>query len=68
MWHYYFKACNTNYDNYVEDITISDKLKQSLLVEDSEFYSIFSEKERDEFLFHIFKRIVTGGALCQYDW
>ena len=56
-----------DYDNYLEDITISDKLKQCLLLEDSEYYSIYDENERNEFLFHIFKRIVTGGSLCQYE-
>ena len=56
-----------DYDQYVEDITISDKLKQALLVEDSEAYSVFSQDQRDEFLFHIFKRIVIGGSLCQYE-
>ena len=54
-----------DYDTYVEDITVSDKLKQSLLVEDSEAYSVFNQDQRDEFLFHIFKRIVVGGSLCQ---
>jgi hypothetical protein len=56
-----------DYDQYVEDITVSDKLKQALLIEDSESYSIFEEENRDEFLFHIFKRIVIGGSLCQYE-
>ena len=56
-----------DYDQYVEDITVSDKLKQSLLIEDSEPYRVFSQDQRDEFLFHIFKRIVVGGSLCQYE-
>ena len=56
-----------DYDQIVEDITVSDKLRQSLIVEDSEPYSIFSQDQRDEFLFHIFKRIVIGGSLCQYE-
>ena len=56
-----------DYDQIVEDITVSDKLRQSLIVEDSEPYSVFSQDQRDEFLFHIFKRIVIGGSLCQYE-
>ena len=56
-----------DYDQYVEDITVNDKLKQALLVEDSEPYGVFSPDQRDEFLFHIFKRIVVGGSLCQYE-
>jgi hypothetical protein len=38
-----------------------------MLVEDSEAYSVFSQDQRDEFLFHIFKRIVVGGSLYQYE-
>ena len=56
-----------DYDQVVEDITVSDKLRQALLVEDSEPYGVFNQDQRDEFLFHIFKRIVIGGSLCQYE-
>jgi hypothetical protein len=56
-----------DYDIYIEDITVSDKLKQSLLVEDSEAFSVFDDNTREEFLFHIFSRIVIGGSLCQYE-
>ena len=56
-----------DFDDYEEDIQISDKLKQALLKEESEYYCAFSEEIRKEFLFHIFKRIVVGGSLCQYE-
>jgi len=56
-----------DFDDYLEDIQISDKLKQALLIEDSENYCAFTEEVRKEFLFHIFKRIVIGGSLCQYE-
>jgi hypothetical protein len=56
-----------DFEEYYEEIHIPDKLKQTLLMEESENYCIFNEEIRDEFLFHIFKRIVIGGALCQYD-
>jgi hypothetical protein len=56
-----------DFEDYLEGILISDKLKQSLLLEDSENYCIFNEEARNEFLFHIFKRIAIGGSLCQYD-
>ena len=36
-------------------------------MEDSEPYCAFDEGIRREFLFHIFKRIVIGGSLCQYE-
>lgn len=56
-----------DFDEYVDDIQISDKLKQALLMEESDCYCAFSEAIRKEFLFHIFKRIVIGGSLCQYE-
>lgn len=56
-----------DFEEYVDDIQISDKLKQALLMEESEYYCAFSEEIRREFLFHIFKRIVIGGSLCQYE-
>lgn len=56
-----------DFDDYEDDIQISDKLKQALLKEESEYYCAFSEEMRKEFLFHIFKRIVIGGSLCQYE-
>ena len=56
-----------DYDDYVEDISICDKLKQALIKEESDYYCIFNEEVRNELLFHIFQRICIGGALCQYE-
>ena len=38
-----------------------------LLVEDSDHYDTFTDSERDEFLFLIFRHLCLGGALCQYE-
>lgn len=56
-----------DYEDYYEEILIPDKLKQALLLEDSENYCVFNEETRNEFLFHIFRRLVIGGSLCQYE-
>jgi hypothetical protein len=56
-----------DYEDYVEEIQVADKLKQALIVEESEDYCTFDENTRNEFLFHIFKRLVLGGSLCQYE-
>lgn len=56
-----------DYDDYLDDIQISDLLKQSLLKEESEYYCLLNEEVRNELLFHIFKRIAVGGSLCQYE-
>ncbi len=46
---------------------MSDHLKQSILCEESEYYTVYPEEMRNEFLFHVFQRIVIGGSLCQYE-
>ncbi|BHF73324.1 hypothetical protein SprV_0401640500 [Sparganum proliferum] len=40
---------------------------EMLLIEDSENYCLFTEQERDEFLFRLFKHICIGGELCQFE-
>lgn len=56
-----------DYDIYVEDITVDNKLLQAFLCEETEYYSVFDETTRNEFLFHIFQRICIGGAMNQRD-
>lgn len=38
-----------------------------LLEEDSDKYHVVSPSDRQEFLFRLFKHIVLGGELCQYE-
>ena len=38
-------------DEYYEDILIADELRKLLVLEESDNYEIFSDKERNEFLF-----------------
>ncbi|CAH8449161.1 unnamed protein product [Schistosoma turkestanicum] len=54
-------------DDVFETILISDKLRECLLLADSDSYSIFTEKEREEFLFRLLKHICIGGELCQQE-
>ncbi|XP_006150159.1 cilia- and flagella-associated protein 300 [Tupaia chinensis] len=54
-------------DFFCDPFLISDELRKVLLVEDSEKYEIFSQPDREEFLFCIFKHLCLGGALCQYE-
>lgn len=56
-----------DFDDYVDDVLVSDKLKAALIKEESESYCLFNEETRNELLFHIFKRLVVGGSLCQYE-
>lgn len=55
------------FEEYVDDIVIADELRNMLLVEESDNYPLYTEKERAEFLFRIFKHFCLGGSLNQYE-
>ncbi|NXT52771.1 CF300 protein, partial [Pluvianellus socialis] len=55
------------YDDYYDDILISDELRKVLLLEDSDHYDLFSQLDRSEFLFCLFKHLCIGGTLCQFE-
>ncbi|XP_058272102.1 cilia- and flagella-associated protein 300 [Hemibagrus wyckioides] len=44
-----------------------DELRMMLLEEVSENYHVVSPCDRQEFLFRLFKHLVLGGELCQYE-
>ncbi|XP_044143868.1 cilia- and flagella-associated protein 300 [Bufo gargarizans] len=54
-------------DEYVDEFVVSDELRKVLLLEDFEKYEIFSPSDRQEFLFHLFKHLCLGGAVCQFE-
>lgn len=54
-------------DEDIEGFIVSDELHKMLLSEESEHWEMFSEEERGEFLFLLFKHLVLGGPICQYD-
>ena len=53
------------YDEMCGDIVVSDELRKMLLLDDSNNYDVYSEKDRSEFLFRIFKHVCLGGSVCQ---
>ncbi|XP_059577072.1 cilia- and flagella-associated protein 300 isoform X2 [Alligator mississippiensis] len=55
------------YDEYYDDIPISDELRKVLLLEDSDHFDLFSQSEREEFLFRLFEHLCLGGTLCQFE-
>ncbi|EDV29603.1 uncharacterized protein TRIADDRAFT_52162 [Trichoplax adhaerens] len=55
------------YDEYYENLILSDELRKMLLMEDSDHYDLFSKEERSEFLFRIFQHLVIGGPICQHE-
>ncbi|VUZ38672.1 unnamed protein product [Hymenolepis diminuta] len=56
------KSC---FEDYCGPLVINDCLTRMLCVEDSEFYNLYDQKDREEFLFRLFKHIVIGGELVQ---
>jgi hypothetical protein len=49
-----------------DDVTIDDKLREMLVNEDdSENAFVFSEEEKSEFIYKIFKHLCVGGGICQ---
>ncbi|KYN08156.1 PREDICTED: uncharacterized protein C11orf70 homolog [Cyphomyrmex costatus] len=60
------KICK-RYDLQIEDFLVSDNLRGMLLDEESEEYNLYSEYEKDEFVFRIFQMLVLGGTLCQFE-
>ncbi|XP_012530005.3 cilia- and flagella-associated protein 300 [Monomorium pharaonis] len=55
------------YDLQVEDFLVSDNLRGMLLDEESKEYGLYSEDEKNEFVFRIFQMLVLGGTLCQFE-
>ncbi|KAJ3391260.1 hypothetical protein HDU92_009120 [Lobulomyces angularis] len=56
-------------DEYIDPpgFLISDELRKCLAMEASEVYPIFTQEERKEFIFHVFKSLCLGGKICQYE-
>merc|ERR1719214_221685 len=51
----------------LDGVPIHNLIREVILMEESEMYDAFSEKERKEFLFRIFSHIIFGGASNQYE-
>ena len=55
------------YDEDFEDFLISDEIRKMVFSDESKFYDIYSDEDRREFLFNIFKYLVLGGKINQYE-
>lgn len=55
------------FDEIQDGITISDELRKMLLMEDSINFESFSDDDRMELMFRLFKMFVIGGPICQYE-
>jgi len=53
--------------DYIDGIEVADRVREVLMVEESEDYGLFTAEDRTEFLFRVFEHLVLGGGLCQYE-
>jgi hypothetical protein len=55
-------------DEWVEGMHLFDKLRQALVLEESDAYETLSQdKYSGEFIFNLMRFLVLGGGMCQYD-
>ncbi|KAJ3114440.1 hypothetical protein HK100_001660 [Physocladia obscura] len=54
-------------DEYHDSFVVGDELRALLLMPENEHYDTYSEADRQEFVFHLFKALCLGGRLCQYE-
>ncbi|UPR03922.1 cilia- and flagella-associated protein [Chloropicon primus] len=58
-------------DDYFEGFHVQDRLREILLNEDNEYEldngPVFSEEDKEEFLYCIFRHLAIGGSLCQFE-
>jgi len=55
------------FDETYEGILISDELRKMILSEDCINFEVFSDDDRLELMFRLFKMFVIGGPICQYE-
>lgn len=55
-------------DEYLDEMTLSDKLRTGLLWEEDEnFETLQEDKYQNEFIFKLFSWLAIGGGCCQHD-
>ena len=47
--------------------SVVTQIFQMLLMEESDHYCLYSDSEREEFLFQLFQHLCLGGQVCQYE-
>lgn len=52
-------------DEIFDGLSVSDRLREALVNPESESGEIFEEEQRQELIYHVFKALVLGGAMCQ---
>ena len=60
-------SINGCFPDKFQEVNCETELHMALLNEDSDQYCLFSDEDRNEFLFRLFQLVVIGGSLCQYE-
>jgi len=55
------------FDGTFYGLTVGDKLREMLINEDSENASVYSETEKKELIYVLFRLLAVGGGMCQPD-
>lgn len=56
------------FEEIYDGISVSDQLREMLVNEDGENASAYSESEKKELIFVLFRMLVIGGSMCQPDY
>ena len=49
-----------------DDFAVNNELSKLMLMEDSDHYDTFSESERSELIFRLFKHLILGGKFLHH--
>ena len=55
------------YEETFDGVTVGDQLRELLANEDSENSCVFSQADKQEVIYHIFRILAVGGSMCQPD-
>ena len=55
------------FEEIYDGLSVQDKLREMLVNEDSENSGLFSEKDKKELIYVLFRTLVVGGSMCQPD-
>lgn len=54
-------------EEYKDEFIVCDELRKVLIMDEFDTYDMFSDNDRKEFIFHLFKHFCLGGQVCQYE-
>ena len=55
------------FEEVIEGVPVNDLLRDVLINTDSDNFSLFSEDDKQQYIYQLFAMLVLGGAMCQSD-